>query len=286
LVSRNKILLFLGAGAGDLINTTGVIIKLKQNYPNLIIDFLCPAKQSYILKGNWAVTNILHFEDYNIAPHVMDKKYAVGIEEALPGYEQYINIWKSEHADYIIGKIQILQKHGYSFTYKRDEVGGSLFPDTSDFFSVKEFLAKNNIARGRVCLIEDDSITGRVYKQPIILKQLGLQPKIAEKLAQRNYTVISNNLPHTISCSSLNLIQIKMMFEMVGSLFLGLSSGMTTAFFTYPNRYEDKYFMISGMPSWNYMPYIKGMSGIFLKNYTWEAVDGYLRRANRSTPSR
>ena len=47
-----KILLYLAAGNGDLINFTGILHIIKCTYPDYIIDFLVLKKQSDILKNN------------------------------------------------------------------------------------------------------------------------------------------------------------------------------------------------------------------------------------------
>lgn len=279
-----KILIYLAAGNGDLINTTGVLLRLKESYPDIIIDFLCLRNQAYLLQDNPSINQLLFFEDYNISKHVTSRTYDKEIKATFNGYDKYINIWCPTTGDFPAEKLQLLINNGFKLPYTRDQINGAVFYRQSDIDIVKQFYADNIKNSNKIILIEDDSVGGKVFHTSWQLKQIENNHKIGEILQQRDFNVISNNINNTISCKSLNLIQIKLFFELYGYVFFGLSSGMTTIFFSDSEYYTDKHFFIAGAPVWNYCKYIKKMPNYYYyHNYDWRFLDANFRFFDRPT---
>jgi hypothetical protein len=280
-----NILLYIFAGNGDLINTTGVIKQLKSQYPNLTIDFLVKGSQAYLLKNNPYIRQVLSLEDYGLVftgkdPRSLDRN----VLNKFKDYNKCINMWsKKHHEDFPISKTIILKEHGFNLKFNREDINGILYPDEEDRNIVFDFINENLgfWQEKEVVLIEDDSINGRTFNFKDQLAQINHQKNIAAKLIEKGYAVISNSIPNTIHCNNLSLVQIKLLFELVGDIFLGLSSGMTTVFFTEGN-YDNKMFIIAGRKEWNYCKHIKSMKKhAFIKNYTWETLNADLRIFNR-----
>jgi ADP-heptose:LPS heptosyltransferase len=65
-----NILLYLAAGNGDLINFTGILQIIKNNYVEYNIDFLILKKHYDIIKNNPCIRNIMFIDDfYDIPKH-------------------------------------------------------------------------------------------------------------------------------------------------------------------------------------------------------------------------
>lgn len=282
-----NLLLHLAAGNGDLINTTGVIIQLKAQYPQITIDFLCKKSQAYLLQLNPAINEVLHFEDYGILLKTgHPKSHERQVITNIMGYDKYINIWCNSpfDGDFPLSKKELLKKHGLGLNCSREDINGVLFPTERDLDIVHQFAELHlSEKRRKVVLIEDDSFNAKFFRNSEQLSQITSQRLIAKELLKRDFYVISNNIEKTILCSDLNLIQIKCLFELYGDIFLGLSSGITTSFFTNSDHYENKMFIIAGQPQWNYCKFIKGMKHhFFTKNYDWGKLYANFRIFDRS----
>jgi hypothetical protein len=281
-----KILFYLFAGNGDLINTTGIIKIFKEQYPHAEIDFLLKPSQKYLLKNNQYLNKVFTLEDFGLVfsgkdPRALDNE----VEKTLPSYDHYINMWtKKYQGDFPTSKVLILKDAGFPLSYNRKDINGILYPDESDFQKVDAFIdSLGDFQNKKVVLIEDESFNAHAFNVGLQLQQLENQKQIANELLGRGFIVLSNNLPSTISVKDLSLIQTKILFEKIGDIFLGLSSGMTTVFFTEGN-YKNKMFIISGRPEWNYCKHINGMEKYaYYKNYTWETLNADFRIFDRST---
>lgn len=280
-----NILLYIFAGNGDLINTTGVVKQLKLQHPNVEIDFLVKGNQAYLLKNNPYIRQVLSLEDYGLIftgkdPRSLDKD----VLKIFTNYNKCINMWTAKYqGDFPLCKTMILKDSGFPLKFNREDINGVLYPDEEDRAIVSDFINKHLgfWQEKDIVLIEDDSINARLFNLKGQLAQIQHQKNIALKLVERGYTVISNSIPNTIHCNNLSLIQIKLLFELVGDVFLGLSSGMTTTFFTEGN-YDGKMFIIAGIKEWNYCTHIKSMQKYaYFKNYTWETLNADLGIFNR-----
>jgi len=280
-----RILLYMLGGAGDVINTTGVISQLKAQHLDFKLDFLCYKKHYFLVKNHPAIDNILFAEDFNIGklslPDEADNKLS-----SFKNYDKIINMWSKKYqGDFPLSKVKILLDNNIQLKIKRSDVNGILFSDIEDYDIVEKFYIKylKNYSTKKIVLIEDNSYNASLFNNDEQSKQIIFQKEIAEKLLEHGFLVISNNLPNTIHCKELNLIQIKILFQEYCNIFLGLSSGMTTCFFTEGN-YKNKIFIISGKPEWNYCKYINSMEKYaYLKNYTWETLNANFRIFDRST---
>jgi hypothetical protein len=281
-----NILFYLFAGNGDLINTTGIIKVFKEQYPDFTLDFLLKPSQKYLLKNNPYIDNVLTLDDLGLTftgkdPRLLDRQ----ILKVLPSYHKHINMWSNKyHVDFPTSKALILKDAELPLSYSRKDINGILYPDESDFQKVDAFIdSLGDFQNKKVVLIEDESFNARAFNVGFQLQQSENQKQIANELLGRGFIVLSNNLPSTISIKDLSLIQTKILFEKIGNIFLGLSSGMTTVFFTEGN-YKNKMFIISGWPEWNYCKHINSMEKYaYYKNYTWETLNADFRIFDRST---
>jgi len=261
-----KILMHLAAGNGDLINTTGVIELFHKTYPNIQIDFLCLRKQSYLIKNTIGINHILNFEDFPLVNHVVKTNYDSKINSLFKNkYDLIINMWQAEKrsGDFPLMKREILESFGFTLPSDRKLIRGVLRANHQDLVVVENFSSK--IRKRKVALIEDDSITAKEYGISNLLEQIEHQKEINKFLMDNGWVTISNKLSSTYKCDSLNLIQIRFLFNYC-DIFLGLGSGMTMAIFTEPTDYNDKTMWIAGSDQWNYTKYFNNSGRIFFSN--------------------
>lgn len=280
-----NVLFYLFAGNGDLINTTGIIKVFKEQYPDFRLDFLLKPSQKYLLKNNPYIDNVLTLDDLGLTftgkdPRLLDRQ----ILKVLPSYHKHINMWSNKyHGDFPTSKALILKDAGLPLSYSRKDINGILYPDESDYKKVEEFINNIDLQNKKVVLIEDESNNAHIFNVNFQLKQLENQKQIAQELLKRGFIVLSNFLPDTISIKDLSLIQTKILFEKIGDVFLGVSSGVTTVFYT-EGSYKNKIFIISGRHEWNYCPHVKSIEKYaYYKNYDWENLNADFRIFDRST---
>ena len=280
-----NILLYMLGGAGDVINTTGVISQLKAQHFDFNITFMCYKKHEYLVKDHPAINKIIFSEDFNLSK-LPEPDAADNFISTIPGYDKIINMWSKKYqGDFPLSKIKILLDMNIQLTIQRSDINGVLFPRNEDYIIVDEFYEKylSSYTDKKIVLIEDNSYNATQFNNINQTKQISYQKDICENLLKKDFIIISNEFLNTVSCSNLNLLQIKILFQEYCDIFLGLSSGMTTVFFTEGN-YKNKMFIISGRPEWNYCKHINSMEKYaYYKNYTWETLNADFRIFDRST---
>ncbi len=105
---NNKILITSGAGIGNLINLTPLIIKVKECYPDASIDLLTLERNKDVLKG-WDVINKIYcFPDDN--KEFIQNEYDF-IIEGMPKVAQYEGILKPHTTSYKGDYNGMINKH-------------------------------------------------------------------------------------------------------------------------------------------------------------------------------
>jgi hypothetical protein len=241
-----KVLFYLAAGSGDLINFTGILLALKKIHQDYRFDFLINKKHSYVLEDNPAVRRIIYLDDYPRIPNHCTKH---GHDTAVSShfakrYNGVYNCWgcktTSPHTgDFIDMMSHLMREYGFNLPQQRHELNAKFFYSQYDGELVDGLVrgSKRNIV-----LIEAEAFS---WKSP----QLALMPHIITYLKRRGYIVAGNDLtgPDVIDTRRLNLKQLKLFFDRHCCGFLGISSGMSCAIYAKPNHYRGKVVAVSGI---------------------------------------
>lgn len=258
---KNKILFFMAAGNGDLINFTGPLLALKHEYPHLEIDFLCLKKHAYVLEGNPAVSNVLIIDNYDIPIHCRQPGHAEKVIAIFVGqYEKIINAWavdsfkrhglSERHADFITLSMHTLRVNGFPLRSNRKECQAQMFFSDEDRTAVDQLVAgsQGRIAGRPLALIENESFSWKSPAQKI-------WEQTQERLRHLGYATVGNGHAFEMDISSLNLKQVKDLFNRHCQAFAGVSSGMSCSIYSGPTDFGGKRVAINGLyPSWNLSP--------------------------------
>lgn len=249
-----KILLYLSAGNGDLINFTGVLRALKVVHPDYIFDMLIPKKHYVLIKGHPAVNNVLFIDDYPEIPiHCTHENHDAMILKIFKSkYNRVLNAWgckiQSENdGDYANTMFKLMRQYGFVLPFDRYNINPVFYYDLDDYKKIYDFYEQ---VTKPLVFIENES---RSWNSPQI-KHLG---KINEYLLSSGYMTAGNGSDYSIDLKDLNLKECKLFFDKMGAGFLGLSSGMTCAMYANPNDYINKTVCVSGIyDGWNVGAYL------------------------------
>jgi hypothetical protein len=270
-----KILLYLAAGNGDLINFTGILHIIKCAYPDYIIDFLVLKKQSDILKNNPCINNILYFEDYpNIPNHCTLNNHDSIIFETFSNKYNYIfNCWAckikdltKQNYDYADVMGNLFKEYGFKINYNRIDIQPVFYYNDEDHTLVKNSI-NNGLLDKKIILFEEECFSEKNLQKEH-------NDEIKKYLKDCGYILAGNNESFDINVSSLTLRNIKLFFEKFCYAFLGLSSGVTCAIYAYPTFYINKKIIISGqVESWDFSRFIYGNKNYYYFNNFYNVYD-------------
>lgn len=268
-----KILLYLAAGNGDLINFTGVLNVLKCKYPDYTFDFLVLRKQKSILENNPAINKVICFDEYpEIAPHCTLDGHDDSVHFVLSKqYDFIFNCWgckiknpSDNNYDYADVMGRLMNEYGFGIKYTRREIIPTFFYSSEDHITINSY---RRPITDKIILIEDECFSAQnlqsVHNEPIFayLKNVG-------------YILAGNGDRFDINISQLNLKLTKLYFEECCYGFLGLSSGITCAIYAYPNFYIGKKVIVSGQtPSWNFSEILHGSKSYFYFKNNYDLQD-------------
>lgn len=245
-----NILLYQAAGAGDLINFTGILLRLHQTY-NCKFDFLVRRKHRYILEAHPGVDNVLAIEDYPEIPDFCTKQgHDVMVQRTFKDkYKRILNVWgiksRGPHTgDFVFMMNNLMHEYGLGVPFERKTLSPVFFYTQADIDKVTQY---NSLDRAKTILIEDESFSW-------VSPQLQLLPSIHAMLRDKGYLIASNGnvCQPDISVKDLNLKQIRLFMQEHCKGFIGLSSGMTCALYSLPTAYTDHILLVSGIyDGWN-----------------------------------
>ena len=155
-----RILFYIGANNGDLINFTGILNFLKVFYPTYQFDFLIPRAQAYILNYHPGVNKILFLEDFPSLPnHVLMEYFDSSIKKAfLSSYDRVLGIWgcltkSPDTNDFVDMMLNLMWEYEFKLPVKRQDVNGVFYYTTNDYVHVDNFY--NSLPKGKRILIEE-----------------------------------------------------------------------------------------------------------------------------------
>jgi len=253
-----KILLYLTAGAGDLINFTGVVATMKRYYPDYEFDFLIKKKHAYILEEHPAINQLLFFDDYpHIPQHCTHINHDSYVHSALGGdYDSILGTWgvllqgHDHHGDFALLMADLMRRNGFGLPVSRKELSPVFYYSTEDHIIVDKFWAPYKNTKEKVVLIEDQCSSWHSPQQEH-------QPGIIEWFNKIGWITVGNHPSSKVSIQTLNLKQVRLFFNKYGNVFLGLSSGMTCAMYARPNFFANKKLLVGGIvPGWNLSNYL------------------------------
>lgn len=267
-----KILFYLSAGSGDLINFTGVLEAIKITHVNYQLDLLIPKKHFYIVENNPCISNVLFIDDYpNIPNHCQTPNHDSVITKMFKSkYDHVLNCWGCKYqgennGDYANIMFNLMKQYGFVLPYTRLDINPRFYYGLKDYQEV-DALAK--LSTKPTILIEQESFSWKSEQLPHL-------PGIKNYLRSAGYITAGNNPDDDICTKQLNLKQLKLFFEQQCTGFLGLSSGMTCAMYALPNHFIGKRVVVSGMfNGWNVKPHIASLHGYnyFNTPYTVEDI--------------
>lgn len=267
-----KILFYLAAGNGDLINFTGVLNLIKCKHPEYEIDFLVLKRQSYILENNPCIGKLLFFEDYKHIPQhcTSDNHDNTVISTFCNEYNFVFSVWgckikdpSMNNYDYADVMAKLINEYGFNITYSRREIIPTFYYSSNDYLKITDYSKLNN----KIILVEDKCYSAQNL-------QAAHNESIYSYLRNSGYLLAGNGSNFDINISELNLKLAKLFFEMHCCGFLGLSSGMTCAIYSYPTLYVDKKVIISGQtPSWDFSKIVHGYKNYYYFNDHYDLQD-------------
>jgi len=246
-----RILLYLAAGSGDLINFTGILAKLHKMHMTYEFDLLINRKHSYIVDGHPGISHLLYLDKFpRIPDHCTKQGHDPIVQRTFKKqYDGIYNCWgcktsSEQTGDFIAMMSSLMREYGFTLPYQRDELNPIFYYDHHDYHIVDKITGTPS---KRIVLVEAEAFS---WQSP----QLSSLPQIIHYLKRSGYIVAGNDLsgPDTINVRRLNLKQLKLFFEKYCCGFLGISSGMSCAVYAEPNHYKDKIVAVSGIfPHWD-----------------------------------
>lgn len=264
-----KILFYLAAGNGDLINFTGILNLIKARYPDYIFDFLIIRKQFSIIENNPCINKVLFFDEY---PEIPNHCTLDGHDDAIRSvfnvkYDFILNCWgckikdpRENNYDYADVMAKLMIEYGFDIRYTRREIVPTFYFSAKDYDAASKCAVTAN--NRKILLIEDQCFSAQNL-------QAAHNAPIFEYLKNTGYVLAGNGDGFDINISQLNLKSTKLFFEIYCYGFLGLSSGITCAIYAYPNFYANKKVIVSGQtPSWNFSEILFGNKNYYyFKDY-------------------
>lgn len=250
-----KILFYLAAGNGDLINFTGVLRIIKLSHINYQLDILIPKKHLPLIANHPAISNILFIEDYpNIPIHCTHERHDTEVAKTFKGkYNHILNAWgckiQSENdGDYAKTMFNLMKQYGFVLPFERADIHPVFYYDFNDYSKINEY---SKLINKPLILLENES---RSWDSP----QKEYLPDINNYLKNNGYMTAGNGNEFDINLFDFNLKQCKLLFDTCGKGFLGLSSGMTCAIYAKPNDYINKLVCVSGIyDGWNLSKHVE-----------------------------
>lgn len=269
-----NILLYLAAGNGDLINFTGILQIIKNNYVEYNIDFLILKKHYDIIKNNPCIRNIMFIDDFNDIPKhcTLDHHDDIIIKKFENQYNYIFNVWAcklkdktKQTFDYAKDMFSLMNEYGFNLKSERINMQPVFYYNKEDYIEIERNI--NNFLKSQIILVENECFSFENVQQKY-------NEEIFEYLREKGYVLAGNGDFFDLNISNLGLRQVKLFFEQYCYGFLGISSGMTCAIYAYPTFYTNKKILVSGQSSsWNFSNFIPGKNNYYYFNNYYDVKD-------------